>query len=189
MGPGELQELWLSGKLYPPVTQHFEHHVYKGEAWRVSYYDDAVATPSGTVDILALPLAGAVEPSIYREISVHADTTFWAFEDFDISASGTALVAANYRRSKQGILVPTALFYHTPTITRLGTAFGPQFIPGGSTANAQGTTFRDTNPIILGPGIPALFRLQNLSGITGDLYMQIAWFEDEHKDPGLPGFS
>ena len=185
-GPNEFLEFWLRGNITPPINQHMAFHAMLGEAWRVSHYQEDVATPSGTIDLLLIPQESDKEPHVLRTIGVHADSLFWAFEDFDISATGTLAVAANFRRASQGIVLPDMIVYHTPTVTRLGPAFGPQFIPGGSTANAQGFQYVDQIPITMQPGIPALFRLQNSSGIVGDIYMELAWWEDAFEDPNLP---
>ena len=189
MGPQELQELWLRGKLTASIQQHMEFHAMLGEAWRVSHYISGVAQPSGTVDMLVIPPVGMdAEPHIHRTMSVHGDVLFYAYEDFGVSASGTFMPAANFRRASQGVVTPEMLIYHTPTISYLGAAYGPQFIPGGSTANAQGYMYRDPLPITMAPGIPALFRVQNIR-IVGDIEMEIAWWEDAFEDPNQPAIS
>lgn len=187
MGPSEYLEKWLRGKLAPPISQHMEYHAMLGEAWRCSFYDDDVAQPSGTVTMLVIPPVGMeANAHIHRTLAVHGDVLFRAYEDFGVSSSGTFCPPANYSRGSQGVNNPELLVYHSPTIAYLGAAYGPQFVPGGSTANAQGYIYRDPLPITMSAGIPALFQLQNIR-IVGDIEMELAWWEDSFHDPNLAG--
>jgi len=185
---GDIERLgkWLRNEQIPAVNTHMEMHCLLGEAWFASYFQSGIGA-TGTVDILAIPATGSIEPHIFRRISVHSDALLYAFEGFTLTASGTAMNAANYRRMAQGVNAPTLLLFSQPAIAAPGTQYGPQIIPGGNTANAQGSTFESRFPVTLGPGIPVIFRVQNNSGRVSDIGFEISWFEDTIVDPALPG--
>jgi hypothetical protein len=189
-GPIDRLGQWLRNEQIPAVNSHMELHCLLGDAWFASYYEAGIGS-SGTVDILAIPGPATGTPSeahLFRRIAVQADSLLYAGETFNVTSSGTLMAAANFRRSLQGVVTPSLLLYSQPTLTGVTGLQGPQYLPGGNTANAQGITYEDPYPITMGPGIPAIFRVQNNSGRATDMGIEFKWYEDIIRDPGEAGY-
>ena len=164
-------EAWVDETNRGLVIQDEVHsNIHKGIFFSAFYYDADIGI-AASEDVLIR----VTSPIHLRlNVSVTADMTILLYEDTTFSAAGTAnMVVSNRNRfsSKE----TDALFTTGPTVTGVGTQIGWALIPGGSHAQAAGSSLGSFQEWVLPTGT-YLLRITNVSGGAAESYSVSADF-------------
>jgi hypothetical protein len=91
------------------------------------------------------------------------------------SASGTALSIYNLNGNSTNTTVNNAL--HSPTISTSGTMVYQTLLPAGKGSRVVGAETSSSSETILMPATDYLYRVQNVSSVTGDISIEFTWYE------------
>ena len=150
--------------------------VHSSKMFSAGYHVPTLAD-NGNLDILIQVGANPIHIGVRG--SIGGDGRGFIYEAPTISDVGTALVAANHRRSSSN--VTTAIITHTPTVTLVGTQFnGTFYIPGGAGGKAiGGEAVGFDSELILAPNTDYLYRLTNISGQAREAAMHATFYEPD----------
>lgn len=153
---------------------NYEHHeIHSGSHFFVGDY--TTLANGATYDILFVTPNTLKYSHMIFEIATKAEATFAYYEDVTTSNDGTTI--AMFNRNRVIATAPGTNFYHTPTVTNVGTLIGRGIFGSGKQA---GGSIRDSNEFVLKPNKKYLLRVTN-NTVSDNWY---DWFFDwyEHTD-------
>ena len=101
------------------------------------------------------------------------------YEGTTVSAAGTAVTIIDVNRVTANTSQATAT--HTPTVTAVGTQLRHVFVPGGTIfppGGSDGAPVRGGTELILAPSTNYLIRVNNTSGGTIDIGVEVGFYEE-----------
>lgn len=150
--------------------------VHAGNFYTVSKLIQAVAA-SGTLDIFIINGANYDLHSAFSA-AAGGDAYFRIYEGTTVAGNGTALSAINNLRSSSN--TSEASFFHTPTVSGVGSLLYEDYIPGGGVFGSGGS---DGGPIRAGTELDLaintnyLIRLTNATAGAQDLSIGMGFYE------------
>lgn len=155
------------------VTIDFAHNeIHEGDAYVVSYLFSGVGNNNyvnmrlvtGSKPTHVVGFAAADGKAI---ISLRKNATY--------SASGTSLNIYNLNGNSTNTTVNKAL--RSPTISASGTLLYQTLLPGGKGTRVIGAETSSRAETILENSGDYLYRVQNVSSVTGDISIEFRWYE------------
>jgi len=152
------------------ASEHYEIH--EGDAYVVSYlFKDVGNNNYANMRLVtgrkATHAVGFVAADGKAIISLHRAATY--------SASGTSLNIYNLNGNSTNITVNKAL--QSPTISSSGTLIYQTLLPGGKGTRVVGAETSSSSETILQISGDYLYRVQNVSSVTGDISIEFRWYE------------
>lgn len=149
------------------IISSVHEKVHDGQFFYTNHVFTGV-TSSSSVDYLIKTDSNEYLHSAF-EVDVGADCRTFIYEGTTVSNDGTALTAFNSNRSSSNTLSST--FFHTPTVTGVGTLIKQSYIPGTTgrriTGGGTGDSIaREGGEVILKPNETYLVRITNVSSDT-----------------------
>lgn len=149
---------------------HVNQKVQESRVWSVSNIFSSVLT-GNSANVLFVPTADSNMTMMY---SGGGDFTAFMYEDCTVSSNGTTLTAQNNNRSAP--TTTAATWFHTPTVTTVGSMIFSGFVPGGSAGNSPGG--RDSlTDWIYKSGTKYLFRITNQAVGTETFSMGFSYYQ------------
>lgn len=173
-GAGETDDVRMDASTNSLQTITYEHHeIHSGSMFFIGSYTNL---GNGAVyDILFVTPNTTEYAHMIFQIATEAEAMFQYYEGTTTSNDGTAMTT--FCRNRQKDNTASVLFYHTPTVTSVGTLVGDGIFGSGKQAGGQ---IRDSQEFVLKPNTKYMLRVTN-NTVTANWY---DWFFDwyEHTD-------
>jgi len=174
-GAGETDDVRIDASTNSLQTVDYAHHeIHAGSHFFTGNY--TTLSNAQVYDILFVTPAGLTAPHMIFEIATQAEAMFQYYEGVTTSADGTALDM--YDRNRVTDNTPTTTFYHTPTVTAVGTLIGQGVFGSG---NKGGGTLRDSSEFVLKPSTKYMIRVTNNTSIANWYDWFFDWYEHSPK--------
>jgi hypothetical protein len=157
------------------TTISYDHHeIHSGSHFFTGNYTDLA---NGQVyDILIVTPNTLKYSHMIFELRTEAEAMFGYYEATTTSANGTAMTVFDRNRVTANTAGTT--FFHTPTVTSVGTLLGSGIFGSG---NKQGGGLRDSNEFILKPNSKYLVRVTNNTALANWYDWQFDWYEHTNR--------
>lgn len=158
-----------------PIINHNHYEVHKGTFYGISHFFDDLAN-GANADVL---IKVGANKTLHINVSVYSSGfgTIYFYEDTTASNNGTAITIYNMNRTSDN--TSNATTFYTPTVTDVGTQLIVTGIPGGEKKNAIGGIAKPNSEFILAKSKNYMVRVNNSSGDTSDVIMNIEWYEED----------
>lgn len=156
-----------------PVIIETEHHeIHCGDALCCSHVVDL--TNGATRDILIVtPVSASRNYHMYIEVVTESEADFKLYEDTTTSNNGTTLNARNRNRANPVVSESEVGFYHTPTVTGVGTLIEEEHWGSGK---GVGGTSRGQNEWIFKNNAKYMIRVTNSTTQNNHIAIKINYY-------------
>lgn len=157
------------------VIQYEHHEIHSGSSFLTGDYFSL--TNKASRDILITTPDTTKWAHFIFKIQSQAEASFILYEDSEVSANGTSLLAFN--RNRNSLTAPTTMTYEDPTVTDVGDMLGAGTMGSGK---AAGGLIRDSNEIVLRQNTNYIFRITNETTSTNNIDFEFDWYEHTNKN-------
>lgn len=158
------------------VISSNHRHVHDGSFFHATYRHASLANLA-TLDILGVAPAGCYPHMQGMYVSLgNAPCDIKNYKDATTSADGTTI--SSFNRNLNSSSTAEYLFYHTPTVTDVGTLIHDRYVPSPNKDKDAGIITPDLGEEwLLKPSTKYLTRITNNSGGAIQLTFEVLWYE------------